>query len=130
MKYLFLIILLSFFFSCKDERKKSGLDVTNYHVSVEIEEDSIPVLIPETHDIPEGVKPWSTYWYVTYDTHIANNDVRYNGYTVIVLETPYFDIEQAIKQIVPKYTTADYVGINFFQLVPVETYKAFKRSNL
>ena len=127
--------------SCSDtdgEKKKKQV-----HSVIELSESMEPVgiveqpvdsvvepVVAETSERPSDIKPSYTFWYVSYDVHIASRDSRYNGYTVIILETQYFDIERAIKLLEPNYVKNDYVGIHFFQQVPIETYKAFQKANL
>ncbi len=69
-----------------------------------------------------------SYWYVSFSAHIKSSDASYNGYRVVVIQHPYFDINDAIHAIVPAYVEDDYVGITFFKRVPFETYKSFKEN--
>lgn len=66
-----------------------------------------------------------SYWYIYYDVHIVKGDSRYQGWKVISLPTPYFDTYKAVRILVPTFVDEDYVGIQFFKRVPIETYTAF-----
>lgn len=114
-----------------DKLKEAKAEVARQEASQEevIEEIAEPV-IPETNEPIDEHKAWTTYWYVSYDVHISSGDTRYTGYTIVVLETTYFDVERSIKQIVPTYVKEDFVNIQFFQQVPVETYKSFQKSDI
>jgi len=68
-----------------------------------------------------------SYWYVTYNVHIADGDKRWEGWQVLELKAPYFDTYAVIYQLVPAFVKEDYVGIDFFKRVPLETYQAYIR---
>jgi hypothetical protein len=130
MKKILLILSIFVLFSCGEEKKKpvpfkAPLETTE----TEPEAVAEPVVLETPEPVAE-YKPYTTYWYVYYNTHIISSDNRYTGYTIIPLESPYFDVAIAVKALEPKATPEDFVGIQFFQQVQVETYKAFKKSNL
>jgi len=64
-----------------------------------------------------------SYWYVFYEVGGIVNG--YKGYKVIQLSTPYFDVCKAQLSILPTAGEKDYVGIEFFKRVPIETYKSY-----
>ena len=69
-----------------------------------------------------------SYWYVYYNVHRAKPENFWTGYDVVELSTPYFDISSAIIIIFPQYTDEDFVGIEYFKRVPIETYKLHKEA--
>lgn len=62
-----------------------------------------------------------SYWYVYYTFNS-----EYEGYKVVEISKPYFDLSEAITKIRPNYIEKDFVGIQFFKRVPFETYESYK----
>lgn len=124
------VILLTIFLNKTDEPKTQ---ITNV-VEVPSEEEEITsskdVFVTDNiNDENSAIisEPSNTvsFWYVYYNVHIKTNDVTYNGYSIIRCTHPYFDVEEAVLSILPNYTKNDFVGIQFFKRVPLESYNAF-----
>lgn len=70
----------------------------------------------------------ASFWYVYYNAHIVKTDSRYAGYMVIQLSTPYYDVNEAMHKILPTIAIDDFVGVEFFKRVPLESYQSYLKS--
>ena len=66
-----------------------------------------------------------SYWYISYHASLKKDDNMFDGYKVVSIDVPYYDVYKIRKAAVPYVKDEDYVGINFFKRVPFETYKAY-----
>ena len=121
MKNIFFLLTI-FVFSCsspKSEIKKVDDNKTDTNQEVPIESEITPVEVNSSI-----VK----YWYISYTVHRKKDDAEWKGYKVIGINKPYFDVGDAIRILYPSYiSNEDYVGIDFFQEVPKETYTEFNK---
>jgi hypothetical protein len=66
-----------------------------------------------------------SYWYVYFEAKVASPENEWEGFKIIELPTPYFDVDVANNTILPSGKENDFVGIHFFKRVPFETYNAY-----
>lgn len=64
-----------------------------------------------------------SFWYIFYE--VKSGDNQYEGYKIVQLPYPYFDLNKVQLAILPTADEKDYVGIKFFKRVPLETYKSY-----
>ena len=77
---------------------------------------------PDIEDTIDGI----SYWYVAYDVHIKKGSKRWDGYQLIRLNTPFFDILKVRMLVVPNAMEEDLVRILFFLEIPKESYKKYR----
>lgn len=68
-----------------------------------------------------------SYWFVKYETEPAEGS-GLRGWTILELQTPYFDVVPVVHQILPTYKHEDFVDIIFFKRVPYQTYLSYKNT--
>ena len=66
-----------------------------------------------------------SFWYVYFHASVKSGESIFDGYKVIQISHPYFDVNEARLKLVSTATDADYVGVTFFKRVPLETYNAY-----
>lgn len=82
---------------------------------------------PDDNDSTDAIvvlKDTVSYWYVYYKCGMGTE-----GYRVIKLNTSYYTILSAIKQIRPDAGPRDFVGVMFFKRVTYEAYKSYMETD-
>lgn len=127
------LLFFLFFFPFLIEEKPKELEKKLPASVLEKTEIQYVYVTPDITDSVDATitvnKDTVSYWYVYFTVHIKSGDNSYNGYKVIKIAKPYYDIPLAINAIVPNSKDEDYIGVEFFKRVPYETYKSYKDSD-
>ena len=97
---------------------------------VYVPEESFDEYDPYNGEITETS---SSYWYVYYE--YKDKEVNYDGYRVVEIDVPYYDVNKIILAIKPELNNEDfwrednpiYLGVKFFHRVSFETYMKYKQ---
>lgn len=102
--------------------QKAAMEKANKYKLEELV-DSLPSNETDTlvgDSIKPKIKSGNSYWYVYYKQSTSE------GFDVIRLKTPYWDIDAAAKEIEPNGN--DWVAFMFFKEVPMETYRTYLKN--
>jgi len=92
-----------------------------------VDEDDEPTTIVQRVYEPSSQTPQSgqgtSYWYCTFNMQNRDGSKNHRGWGVISLDTKYFDVLKAQKQLKPYYNSKlHYMEIDFFQQVSYDSF--------
>lgn len=136
IKYLFLLVPILVLVGCGEEepvhlpKKSENVEVERTVIKkVYVPEESFDEYDPYNGEITETS---ASYWYVCYE--YKDDKDNYEGYKVVEIDVPYYDVNKVILAIRPDLNNEDFykedngiwLGVRFFHRVSFETYKNYQ----
>lgn len=136
IKYLFLLISILVLVGCSEEepvhvpKKQQNVEVERTVIKkVYVPEESFDEYDPYNGEITETS---ASYWYVYYEYEDGTDN--YQGYKVVEIDVPYYDVNKVILAIRPDLNNKDFykedngiwLGVKFFNRVSFETYRNYQ----